>query len=365
MLYKSVLLRVMRNISYSDNTLITKAVEALQASLPGSWEISVETDESRPPEVDAALIFRSPDGSAAKVLAEVKRKPTPRMATDAAVRLGKVIAEEKCDGAVFVSEYLSDLSRKRLRQAGIGYIDLTGNRWLALERPGLFIETAGAEKDPSPRDSSIRTLKGAKAARIVRALCDTFPPFGVRELARMVHADPGYTSRVLDLLYKEDLIERNEAGEVVEARWQDMIRRWSQDYSFTDSNRVWTYLAPRGLEALFTCLQSYEGLYALTGSFAVPASASIAASRSAACYVRDIEEAADYLQVRPAVSGANVLFVEPFDMLVFDRVRMDEGLVKAALSQCAVDLLTSGGRGPAEADVLLGWMKENESSWRA
>jgi hypothetical protein len=355
----------MRNTHYLDNTIITKVVENLQASLPGSWQISMETDESRPPEVDAVLIFRSPDGAAAKVIVEVKRKSTPRQAADMAVRLGKAIVEENYDGAVFVSEYLSPLSRKRLRQKGIGYFDLTGNRWLVLAHPGLYIETTGAEKDPSPRDRAIRTLKGGKAARIVRALCDTFPPFGVRELARMVHADPGYTSRVLDFLYKEDLIERNEAGGVDETRWQDMIRRWSQDYSFTDSNRVWAYLAPRGLEDLFTRLQSYEGLYALTGSFAVPASASIAAGRSIACYVRDIEEAADFLQIRPAESGANVLLVEPFDQIVFDHVRTDEGLVKAALSQCAVDLLTSGGRGPSEADVLLGWMKENETSWRS
>lgn len=354
----------MRNISYSDNTILDKAVEMLQSSLPGSWHVSVEPDKSRSPQVDAVLIIRSPEGAAAKVVAAVKRKPTPRMAADMAARLGKMASEELCDGAVLVSEYLSDLSRKRLRQEGIGYMDLTGNRWLALERPGLLVETSGAAKDPSPAERPIRTLKGAKAARIVRALCDTYPPFGVRELARMVDADPGYTSRVLDFLYSQDLIERGEAGEVVETRWEDMIRRWSQDYSLLDSHRAETYLAPRGLEDLFTRLLSYEDQYAITGSFAMPASAAIAAGRTAICFVRDLEAAAGHLQIRLAESGANVLVVEPFDRLVFDRVRMDEGLVKVALSQCAADLLTSGGRGPAEADALLGWMKEHEKSWR-
>lgn len=346
--------------------MIEKAVENLQASLPGSWQLTVGTpDETWPFQADALLDIRSPDGTAATMVIEAKRSVTPRQAAEVGSRLGKVITEQKLAGAILISEYISGLSRNRLRKEGVGYIDLTGNRWIALESPGLLIETNGAETDPSPSHRALRTLKGAKAARIVRALCDTFPPLGVRELARKVDADPGYTSRVLDFLYTEDLIERGERGEVVDTNWQDLIRRWSQDYSFTDSNRVMTYLAPRGLEDLFTRLPSYEGKYALTGSFAVPSDASIVAGRLVACYVRDIEGAADHLQVRLAESGANVLLVEPFDRLIFERVRLDDGMVKVAPSQCAVDLLTSGGRGPAEAEALITWMQENEERWRA
>ena len=366
MLHKSVLLHVMRNTTYLGNTMIETAVENLQTSLPGSWQITVgKPDETWSFQADGLLAIRSPDGTAATMVVEAKRGVTPRQAAEVAKRLGEVITEQKLDGAILISEYISGLSRERLRKEGVGYIDLTGNRWIALESPGLLIETNGAEIDPSPPDRAIRSLKGAKASRIVRALCDTFPPLGVRELARMVNANPGYTSRVLDFLYTEDLIERGERGEVVETNWQDLIRRWSQDYSFTNSNRMMTYLAPRGLEDLFTRLPSYEAQYALTGSFAVPAEASIVAGRLAACFVSDIEGAADHLQVRLAETGANVLLVEPFDRLVFDRVRLDEDMVKVALSQCAVDLLTSGGRGPAEADALIAWMQGNEERWRS
>lgn len=41
---------------------------------------------------------------------------------------------------------------------------------------------------------------------MVRALCDSFPPLGTRDLARRTETDPGYVSRVLDLLDREDLI---------------------------------------------------------------------------------------------------------------------------------------------------------------
>ncbi len=346
--------------------MIAKAIENLAASLPGGWQISVgKPDETRSFQADTLLVIRSPDGTAATMIVEAKRSVTPRQAAEVARRLGKAITEQKLAGAILISEYISGLSRERLKKEGVGYIDLTGNRRIALETPGLLIETNGAESDPSPPDRAIRSLKGAKAARIVRALCDTFPPLGVRELARMVNANPGYTSRVLDFLYTEDLIERGERGEVVDTSWEDLIRRWSQDYSFTDTNRVMTYLAPRGLEYLSTRLLSYEGQFALTGSFAVPAEASIVAGRLMACYVRDMEGAADHLQVRLAETGANVLLVEAFDRLVFDRVRLDDGMEKVALSQCVVDLLTSGGRGPAEADALIEWMQGNEKRWRS
>jgi hypothetical protein len=34
------------------------------------------------------------------------------------------------------------------------------------------------------------------------------------------------------------------------------------------------------------------------------------------------------------------------------------------MSQIAADLLTSPGRGPNEAEVLMQWMQENEAAWR-
>lgn len=36
-----------------------------------------------------------------------------------------------------------------------------------------------------------------------------------------------------------------------------------------------------------------------------------------------------------------------------------------ALSQVAVDLITSPGRDPNEAEALVQWMRENEDAWHA
>lgn len=59
------------------------------------------------------------------------------------------------------------------------------------------------------------------------------------------------------------------------------------------------------------------------------------------------------------------MLAEPFDPVVYERTWEQDGVTFAALSQIAADLLTSPGRGPAEADELLDWMAKNEAAWRS
>jgi hypothetical protein len=87
-------------------------------------------------------------------------------------------------------------------------------------------------------------------------------------------------------------------------------------------------------------------------------------------YVTALEAAAD-LGLRETESGGNVLLVQPFpsaqgtqSLSPFLRTRSIDGLEYVALAQAVVDLLTSPGRGPAEAEALLKWMEANEDAWR-
>jgi hypothetical protein len=105
--------------------------------------------------------------------------------------------------------------------------------------------------------------------------------------------------------------------------------------------------------------------YAVTGSFAATIVAAVAPSRLLTIYADQPETAAEALDLRPADAGVNVLLLSPFDSVVYERTRERDGTVFAAPSQVAVDLLSSPGRGPAEADALMVWMADNERAWRA
>jgi hypothetical protein len=135
-----------------------------------------------------------------------------------------------------------------------------------------------------------------------------------------------------------------------------IIRRWAEDYSVLKSNVARPYLDSRGLDNLVRNLPGGRFQYAVTGSLAANRLAPIAPARLAMVYVDDDEKAANRLGLQPADAGANVMLLDPFDPVVFDRTAKDKGITFVAPSQAAVDLLTSPGRGPAEAEAIIEWI---------
>lgn len=263
-----------------------------------------------------------------------------------------------------VAPFLSLSVRRCLTEAGLSYADNTGNMRILLGEPALFIETQGAKQNPDRKERQARSLKGPKAGRIIRSLCDGVPPFAVRKLADATGVNAGYVSRVMSFLESENLIERGNRGPVTVVRWRRLIERWADDYSFQGSNRVIPYLEPREAGDLPRRLAALGGNVAITGSAAAAALAPVAPTRLVAAFVESPESVAEKLGLRPAETGANVLLAEPYDPVVFERARNINGVPFAAPSQVAVDLMTSPGRGPSEAQALLDWMQAHEPDWR-
>ena len=357
----------MRNNANSDNKLVSRAVGELDALLPGTWRTDLRFEPfGRQRVFDALLEVCAPDGVCSTLLLEAKNRVEPKDVSGIVDRLMRYRQLPGGDGAtlVLVTPFLSARTRERLEESGVGYVDLTGNIRVALDRPALFVRASGAARDPRREERPARTLKGAKAGRVVRALCDFAPPVGVRELAGRSGVDPGYVSRVFSLLEKEDLIRRESRGPVTNVDWQALIRRWSQDYSLFGSNRTGSYLEPRGLSSLLRKLRDLDLRYAATGSLGSASVAPVAPARLAVLFVDDMQDTAARLDLRPAEAGANVILAEPFDSVVYERCREQEGTSYVALSQNAADLLTSPGRGPNEAEELMNWMARNEDAWR-
>ncbi len=266
---------------------------------------------------------------------------------------------------LIVAPFLSPRTQERLKASGFAYADLTGNLRLSLPQAGLFLETSGTLENPAPTARDRKSLKGAKAGRLVRALADFRPPVGLRELAKRAGVDPGYTSRVVDLLNRDALLVRTARGPITDVDWSALLRRWSQEYSpFQRQNLTW-YLAARGLAPVTEKLKTISIQYAISGSWAAAQFAPVAPTRLLLCYADNPEALARELDLRPTEAGANVALVRPYDPIVYERTSQKKGVTVAALSQIAVDLLTSPGRGPNEGEALIEWMGANEHVWRA
>ena len=351
----------MSDIAHLSNT-IRQGVEALKDRMPPGWEL--DTEVSSPPEVDAVLVIRAPDGSQGRILVEAKPRATAAAVAELRPRLAEIRDREGADGVLFISGFLSEVSRKRLTDAGFSYLDLTGNVRIRLDRPAVWIQSQGAARDPSPPRRGVRTLKGAKTGRLVRALCDWKSPVGVRKLARRAGVDAGYATRVLTLLEDENVLERGEQGEIALVRWRELLGLWARDYEIGAVNRHVPCLSPRGLEFFTDQLRLSVDRYAVTASLAVPPEAVVAPARRVTCFADDPGRAIEAFGLAETDTGSNVLLLVPFDPVVYERPRTLRGLMVVALSQCVVDLLTGTGREPAQADALLGWMEENEDAWR-
>ena len=57
--------------------------------------------------------------------------------------------------------------------------------------------------DPSPGDAPGRSLRGPKAGRIVRALCDFPTPLSISDLAAKAGVDVSYASRMVEWLARK------------------------------------------------------------------------------------------------------------------------------------------------------------------
>lgn len=332
------------------NSLARTVTDGLRERLPQDWSIRLRTDAPG----EAIVEISTPD-ALARLRASVVSSLSPRAARDLAARSG---APE-----IVIARFLTPATRERLREAHVGYLDSTGNAFVVLRRPALFIETTGARTDPTPKPKGA-SLKGAKAGAVVRALCDFRPPVGVRELAARASVTPGYASRLVKLLAEEALLEREGRGPVLTIDVPRLLRRWSEHYTFTGTNETRTYLDARGASNTLAHLASRNARYAVTGSYGAAALAPVAAPRLLFAFVDDLEQAADELRLRPADRGANVVLAEPFDPVVYARAWQKDGVTYAAPSQLVADLLSSPGRGPNEAEELLQWMTENECAWR-
>jgi hypothetical protein len=343
--------------SVIEASILTRGGRLLEQRLPSGWKVQISAVRGVRLQPDAVLRLVSPDGVDANLAVKVREQLYPRDVPELKRRL-------EFDGppGLVVTEFLTLSARRRLREEGLNYLDLTGNLRLILSRPGVFIETEGATSDPNPREKTGRSLRGAKAGRIVRALCDFAPPLPVSDLALKAGVDVSYASRLVDWLAREDLVQRVSRGPVEVVDRARMIRRWADDYEVLKSNRAIAYLDPRGFATFLRRLPTVQGRYAVTGSLAAVRLAPIAPPRLAMVYLEDPEGVADELGLTATERGANTMLLVPFDEVVFERTRIDEGIAYVAPSQAAVDLLTGLGRSPAEGEAVLEWMGRNPAT---
>jgi hypothetical protein len=348
--------------------LLRILTDEVSRRLPPSWRAEL-SDQQGQRGIDAVLRVTAPDGSQAALPVEAKASVNPRDVPTVLDALRRATTSNpelatRAGPPLVVARYLAPRTREMLAAERVSYADATGNLRLVCDQPAIFIESVGASSDPwrSP-DREIKTLKGRPAARVIRALLDFRPPYGVRQLWQLSGTSLASTSRVVHFLDEQALVQRDERGGIADVDWPALLLRWSEDYGFQTTNTVVAGFEPRGTSRVLEALPLASERYAVTGSIAAARVAPVADSRLAMLFADNPERLARELGLRDS-GPPNVLIARSFDPVVYERTTSENGITYASVSQTAVDLLTSPGRGPAEGEALIQWMKANEDAWR-
>lgn len=349
--------------------LIELAVEGLRTRIPEAWDIDVQSGvaASSRERAEALWTVRAPNGELANFCVSAKNRVEARDIPLLKEQIADRTTRIPGSTGLVVARYLTPADRARLDDAGVSYLDATGNIKVSAATAALFVSDRGEDSDPWRGPGRPRgTLKGEPAAKVVRALADFSGPWRVRELAERSGASVGSVYRVMQFLEDEELAERLLDRRFDIPDWVALLRRWSDDYQLLRTNTVTRWIAPRGMsELLDTVRAELEIDYAVTGSVAAAAWADHAPARSAMVYVRDAKRAAKTWGLRETEVGANVLLIEPAYPVVMERsISALRGLDLAHPTQVAVDLMTGPGRAPSEAEALIDWMRRDEQSWR-
>lgn len=351
----------------TEGELIASSLASIRERLPSGWSLDEAMPEPGNSGADATTVLRSPVGEEAQVRIETKQLLEVRDVPRLAERLGRTRDDNASGIELVVSRYLTRSTRDRLAEAGLSYVDATGNLLLRADSPAVFLSDRGADRDPWRGPGRPRsTLKGEPAAKVVRALLDMTGPWKIRDLVSRSGAATGSVYRVVEFLESEALATRDENGLIAIPDWVALLRRWSKDYEFLQTNTVTQWIAPRGLEAALEAIRrSAVGDYAVTGSVAAATWAAYAPARSAMVYAPNPEQVAEEWGLRATDTGANVLLARPaYDVALERSIDREDGLRVVAPTQVAVDLMTGPGRAPAEAEELIDWMRRNEQLWR-
>jgi hypothetical protein len=351
--------------------LVDLAVTWLGSRVPSTW--AVERSRRNSPEgsgeaagADAFIELRAPNGTYTTLAVEARESMEPRDVEQLLPGLARSLrALAGYVPLLIVAPWLSPRTQELLAAESLNFLDLTGNALVKLDNPAVFIQAAGAARNPAPPARGPASIRGAKAARLVRLLADARPPYGVRELAGAADLNAGYISRLLDALDRDALIDRGRRGVVEDVDVAALLRAWADGYDVFKREAVSTFLATGGAAAALEKLTKLPTRSAVTGSFAAVRLAPVAAPSMLAVYCRKVAGTADALGLLAADEGANVTLLWPFDDVVWARASTADGVVYSAPSQVAVDCLSGNGRMPAEGEALLSWMVDHEDQWRA
>jgi hypothetical protein len=265
-----------------------------------------------------------------------------------------------------LAPFISEESARICTEAGVGYLDLSGNARLSFDR--VFMESRAPE-NLLKRRRELRSLFFPKSLRVLRVmLTGPLRPWKVTDLAEVASVSLGQVSNVRRHLLTQEWATVRDGGIEV-TRPEELLREWqAQSRRSVRSvqrrqEELFTLDRPAEFEVkLAKVSASLEQRCALTEMAAAARMAPMVRYLRTRAYVDSIDVVKAALGIKPVETGANVVLVEPADDGVFYDQRSFGSVRSVCPVQVYADLTTGGGRHEEAAETLLQQVIEKE--WR-
>lgn len=280
----------------------------------------------------------------------------PRQIRGAVTKLSDIRRAVPAAYPVAASVYIGSQSARILKDNNLGYVDLSGNCYLAFEH--VLIEKEG-KRNVRPSSRPLRSLFAPRATRVVRVLlAEASRAWRLEELAKAAAVSLGHSHNVVKRLEDLRWVERDEAQRIHLGKPADLLEAWCESYSYR-ANEIASYFVPervtRRLMADLARAASAEGRrYAFTLSAGLSLVAPHARLGTIHAYLEgDPAPIAAALGLHPAgdADGA-VHLLSPYDPGVFDGLVDKAGLKVVSLPQLYADLARFERRGAEQAEHL-------------
>lgn len=304
--------------------------------------------------VDLLVKFRMGEQEHTLVL-EVSPLGQPRQIRESVTRLAEIKREIPSAYPVATATYISPQGAAILRRSNLGYLDLSGNCYLALEN--VLIEKEG-KRNLRPSTRPLKSLFAPRASRVVRVLLAEWQQaWRLEELARAAEVSLGHGHNVVKRLEDLAWVERDAHQRIRLSKPADLIEAWCDSYTYRD-NLVATSFSPervtrRLMAEIVRVAEGGRRRYAFT----MHAGASLVAPHvrmpAIHCYVEgEPEPIARALGLRPAEGDGNVHLLSAYDQGVFYGLLEKGGVKVVSLPQLYADLLHYERRGREQAEHL-------------
>jgi hypothetical protein len=319
-----------------------------------SWD---ETMDARVGAQVADMMLRFKLGEHEQLmLVDVVSLGQPRQIRAAVTKLSEMRRTMPAAYPVATSVYIGPQSAKILKDNNLGYVDLSGNCYLAFEH--VLIEKEG-KRNVRPSTRPLRSLFAPRATRVVRVLlADPGRTWRLEELAKAAAVSLGHSHNVVRRLEDLRWLERDDAQRIHLGKPADLLEAWSDSYTYR-TNEITSYFVPervtRRVMADLARAATAEGRrYAFTLSAGLSLVAPHTRLGAIHCYLDgDPAPVAAALGLHPAGEADGTLHVlSPYDPGVFDGLLDKAGLKVVSLPQLYADLVRYERRGPEQAEHL-------------